>query len=132
MNRERYALIILRLVFLAALGLIIGGFLATMSHADTKISADQLLERIKAERHKLIGIRAELADKDAELSFVLEEIIEDEHACVDKHKKVCRAEVLQGVKRDLEDEVAELHEELRVEGNKLQELIDQLAEGSKK
>lgn len=89
--------------------------------------AEALVEQIRLQRAELARIRADIKAIEVQIDEVHEEIssIQRLPGCArsDGKPSKCSTAALEGIRMDLEDELAELHEQLRIEGQRLDELL---------
>lgn len=85
------------------------------------------ISEISIQRQKLALIRADMREADKQLVAIDEEIISMQHLpqCM-LNPASCSTSALEAIRSDTEDELADLHDQLRIEGHKLQLLIDTL------
>lgn len=91
-----------------------------------KPQSTQLVEAIRVQRHKLALIRSDIKILEGQLDEIVEELQDTEMACRLNQVAECSTQSLNAVNRDLEDGLQDAHEQLRIEGLKLDELISQL------
>jgi GTPase involved in cell partitioning and DNA repair len=91
-----------------------------------KPQSTQLVEMIRVQRHKLALIRADIKVITSQLDELEEELRDTEIACRLNAVEKCATEAISSIKTDLENDLQDSHEQLRIEGAKLDELISQL------